>query len=31
VALENVEWSEKNPFEYMSAPDKLYPKVVEDK
>jgi hypothetical protein len=30
VALENVEWSEKNPFEYMSAPDKLYPKVVED-
>jgi hypothetical protein len=31
VALENVEWSEKNPFEYMSAPDKLYPKVVQEK
>ena len=31
VALENVEWSEKNPFEYMSAPDKLYPKIVQDK
>jgi hypothetical protein len=31
VALENVEWSEKNPFEYMSAPDKLYPKIVQEK
>jgi hypothetical protein len=31
VALESVEWSEKNPFEYMSAPDKLYPKIVQEK
>jgi hypothetical protein len=31
VALENVEWSEKNPFEYMAAPDKLYPKVLQEK
>ncbi len=31
VALENVEWSEKNPFEYMSAPEMLYPKVVQEK
>jgi hypothetical protein len=31
VALENVEWSEKNPFEYMSTPDKLYPKSVQEK
>jgi hypothetical protein len=31
VALENVEWSEKNPFEYMSTPDKLYPKILQEK
>jgi hypothetical protein len=29
VALESVEWSEKNPFEYMATPEMLYPKVVD--
>ena len=29
VALENVEWSEKNPFEYMATPEMLYPKIVD--
>jgi hypothetical protein len=29
VALENVEWSEKNPFEYMATPEMLYPKILD--
>jgi hypothetical protein len=31
VALEAVEWSEKNPFEYMATPEMLYPKVISEK
>jgi hypothetical protein len=29
AALESVEWSEKNPFEYMATPEMLYPKNTE--
>jgi hypothetical protein len=29
VALENLEWSEKNPFEYMATPEMLYPKILD--